>query len=273
MTEQLEFLDRVAGIADVIRAEAEQAEIDRRLGDKTVEALRATGLLRMLLPAHYGGGELRLGETFAVGEALSRINGSAGWNLQIGATTAMLANDLADETARDEVLGDRRAIIAGTINFMNIKARRVDGGYVFDGAATFLSGSSHADWLVVGGWLHDDDGPCFTPHHMPTIVRGVIPIDTIVLRDTWHVSGMRATASNDATLDAMFVPDRFLCAPGATGLAPDDPAAALPLFSRFGGGLSWVSIGIARGALDALRAVAATKVPVAGSGPLAAVGR
>ena len=80
--------------------------------------------------------------------------------------------------ARDEVLGDERTIVAGTINFMNIKARRADGGYVFDGDATFLSGSSHADWLVVGGWLHDADGkPQFAKAGMPHIVRGVIPID------------------------------------------------------------------------------------------------
>src|SRR5690349_13443966 len=137
-----EYIARVAEIADVVRAEAEQAEIDRRLGDKTVDALRDTGLLRMLLPVRYGGGALHLGQTFPVVEALSRVNGSAGWNLQIGATTAALANDL-DEAARDEVLGNERAIVAGTINFININARATDGGYVFDGPATFLSGSSH----------------------------------------------------------------------------------------------------------------------------------
>ena len=192
MRGQQEYLERINDVADVVRGEADQAEIDRRLGDKTVAALRDTGLLRMLLPARYGGGELHLGQTFAIVEALSRVNGSAGWNLQIGSTTAMLANDLADETARDDVLGDTSAIVAGTINFMNIKARRAEGGYVFDGAATFLSGSAHADWLVVGGWLHDDDGPKFGGQGMPHIVRGVIPIDAIVIRDTWRVSGMRA---------------------------------------------------------------------------------
>ena len=68
----------------------------------------------------------------------------------------------------------------------------VDGGYEFDGPATFLSGSSHADWLVIGGWLHDDGAPQFTKM-MPHIVRGVISIDQVVVRDTWKVSGMRAT--------------------------------------------------------------------------------
>ena len=267
-TEALEYVDRVGAIADVVRAGARQADVDGHLADATVDALRETGLLRMLLPAHYGGGGLHITDTLPVVEALSRVNGSAGWNLQIGATTLALAHDLADEEARDEVLGDARSIVAGTINFMSIKVTRADGGCVFDGEATFLSGAAHADWLAVGGWLHEDGQPQFTAGGMPEIVRGVVPMSTIELRDTWDVSGMRATASNDATLDAMFIPDRFLCTPDGTGLVPGDPAAALPLFSRFGGGLSWVSIGIARGALDALRAVGATKVPLGSAGPL-----
>ena len=262
-----EYVARVDEIADIVRADAAQAEIDRRLGDKTVDAMRDSGLLRMLLPARYGGGGLHMTQTFPVVEALSRVNGSAGWNLQIGATTAALANDLGDD-ARDEVLGDERAIVAGTINFMNIKARAADGGYVFDGDATFLSGSAHADWLVVGGWLHDDGQPQFSKGNLPHIVRGLIRIDQVQLRDTWKVSGMRATASNDATLTDMFVPGRYLCADDGTGLAPDDPAGRLPLFSRFGGGLSFVGIGIARGALDAFTEIAATKTAMVG-GPLA----
>ena len=259
-----EYVERVDAIAEVVRADAAQAEIDRRLGDKTVDALRESGLLRMLLPSRYGGGGLRLVDSFPVVEAMARVNGSTGWNLQIGATTAAIAHDLADDAARDDVLGNDQAIVAGTINFLNIKARRADGGYVFDGDATFLSGSAHADWLVIGGWLHEGDTPQFMKGAMPHIVRGVISIDQVVVRDTWRVSGMRATASNDAALDAMFVPDRFICAADSYGLGPGDPAARLPLFSRFGAGLSWVGLGIARGALDALNEIAATKVAMAG---------
>jgi len=258
-----EYVARVADIADIVRAGAAQAEVDRKLGEKAVDALRDSGLLRMLLPVRYGGGDLHLTQTFPVVEALSRVNGSAGWNLQIGATTAASAYDL-DDDARDEVLGDERVVVAGTINFMNIKARAADGGYVFSGDATFLSGSSYADWLVVGGWLHDGGQPQFTNGTLPHIVRGLIRIDQVELRDTWKVSGMRATASNDTTLPDMFVPDRYICAHGGTGLVPDDPAGSLPLFSRFGAGLSFVGIGIARGALDAFTDIAATKTAMTG---------
>ena len=229
MTDQQEYIARIAAIADVVAAEAEQAEIDRRLGDKTVDALRETGLLRMLLPAHYGGGGLHIGDTFPIVEAMSRVNGSAGWNLQIGATTAALANDLADDGARDEVLGNERAIVAGTINFMNIKARRADGGYVFDGDATFLSGSSHADWLVIGGWLHDDDGkPQFPKAHAAHRPRRDPDRRD---RGPRHLAGQRHRARPRATTrrsTRCSCPTASCARPTRTGLARRRPGRVAP---------------------------------------------
>ncbi len=268
MPDQREYLRRVEEIADTVRAEAADADRQRHLGDKTVAALQETGLLRMLLPARYGGGELTLGESFAVSEALARIDGSAGWNLNIGLNTSAMAVALADPGACDEVLGDPSTIVAGTINFFAIKARQADGGFVFDGLASFMSGSSHANWLVIGGWLHDADQPMFGDNGAPVIVRGLVPVGAVELLDTWRVSGMRATASNDAPLEALFVADRYICAPEVSGLAAHDPATELPLLSRFGGGLAFVGLGAARGALDALTSVAREKVPVGGFTPL-----
>ena len=268
MPDQQEYLRRVAEIAETVRAEAAQADRDRHLGDKTVAALQETGLLRMLLPARYGGGELTLGDSFAVCEALARVDGSAGWNLNIGVSLLSNAVALADLETRDEILGDPDTIVAGTINFMNTKVRRVTGGFVFDGNATFMSGSWHATWLVIGGWLVEDGQPAFGDDSLPVIVRGLVPIDAVTLIDGWRVSGMRATASNDAPLDALFVPDRYICTPGDSGLASNDPAAVLPMLSRFGGGLAFVAIGTARGALDALISVASHKVVAGGSAPL-----
>ena len=261
------YLDRVAEVADVVRQEAAACERERSLGPLTVGALQETGLLRMALPPEYGGAALSMSETFPVYEAMARVNGSAGWNLSIGVTTAGQALGLGDG-ARDEVLGDPTTIVAGTVNFLTVKATRVEGGYVFDGQATFLSGSAYANWLVMGGMLRDGDAPVLNAQGMPTIVRGLVPKASVELLDTWHVSGMRATASNDAPVRGLFVPDRFICAMDHPGLVDSDPARGVPLFSRFGPGLAFVGLGTARGALDALVAVAAGKVLLASQQPL-----
>ncbi len=268
MADRDDYLRRVAAIAEVVRDEAAASERARSLGPRTVAALKETGLLRMVLPPEYGGSDLAMGDTFPVCEALARVNGSAGWNLSIGLTTAGQALGLGAD-ARDEVLGDPGTVVAGTINFLAVRAARVAGGYVFDGAATFLSGSAYANWLVIGGMLRDAGGaPVLGADGVPVIVRGVAPASSLDLADTWHVSGMRATASNDAPVRGLFVPDRFICAMEHPGLAEGDPARGLPLLSRFGAGLAFVALGTARGALDALVAVAADKVLLATQQPL-----
>jgi len=262
-----DYLSRVAEIADLVRSEAPTSERDGALSDKTVAAIRETGLLRMSLPPEYGGASLPMASTFPVCEALARVNGSAGWNLGIGVTTAGQALGLAP-AARDEVLGDPMTLVAGTINFLAVTATRADGGYVFDGNATFLSGSSYSNWLVIGGMLRERGAPVLDQHGMPTIVRGLTPTSSVELHDTWHVSGMRATASNDAPLNALFIPDRFICAMDHPGLPEGDPARGLPLLSRFGANLSFVALGTARAALDGLIAVAGEKVLLSSQLPL-----
>ena len=254
MPDQAEYLRRVDGIADVVRADAAEADRHRRLGDKTVHALVDAGLHRMMLPNAFGGGGLTWAESFPVIEAMSRIDGSTGWNMSIWAAAATMAVTLTGDAARDEVLGDADALCSASLNFINIKARRVDGGYAFDGKATFLSGSSHARWLSLGGWLQEGGKPHFE-NGAPAVVRGVTPMASVPVEDTWSVAGMRATASNDAALDGVFIPDEFISDPARTGDLAHDGAIHIPLQSRFGAPFAFVGLGVAGGAIDALRDV------------------
>jgi len=264
------WLARVADIAEVVRADAVAADRERRLGDKTVQALIDAGLHRMLLPPELGGGGLQWVESFPVIEALSRIDGATGWNTSIWAQTPTLALTLADESARDEVLADD-ALCSASLNWFNLRARRVDGGYVFDGKATFLSGSSHALWLSLGGWLVDDDGHPQFADGAPAVIRSIVPMSSVPVADTWHVSGLRATASNDAPVDGLFVPDGFI-SDVARGRALEwlaaDRANHVPLQSRFGAPFAYVGLGIAMGALDALGDIAAERAALGSSASL-----
>ncbi|MEA3055467.1 MAG: indole-3-acetate monooxygenase [Actinomycetota bacterium] len=263
-------LSRVADIAEVVRSDAIEADRARRLGDKTVRALVDAGLHRMLLPSDLGGGGLQWVEAFPVIEALSRIDGATGWNTSIWAQTPTLALTLADESARDEVLADD-ALCAASLNWFNLRARRVDGGYVFDGRATFLSGSSHARWLSLGGWLVDDAGKPQLEDGAPAVIRSIVPMASVPVEDTWHVSGLRATASNDAAIDGLFVPDGFVSdvAQGrALAWLSADPSNHVPLQSRFGAPFAYVGLGVAMGALDALFDVAADRVALGSSASL-----
>jgi alkylation response protein AidB-like acyl-CoA dehydrogenase len=263
-------LARVDDIAAVVRADAVEADRCRRLGDTTVQALLDGGFHRMLLPPELGGGGLQWVDAFPVIEALSRVDGATGWNTSIWAQTPTLALTLSSEAARDEVLADD-ALCSASLNWFNLRARRVDGGYVFDGKATFLSGSSHARWLSLGGWLVDDDGKPQLDANGAIVIRCVVPMASIPVEDTWHVSGLRATASNDAVVDGLFVPDAFVAGtPEGRVLEwlTADPANHVPMQSRFGAPFAYVGLGIARGALDALLDVAADRAAMGSSAAL-----
>lgn len=264
----MNYLQRVADIADVIRGDAPEADRNRRLGDATVAAICDSGVTRMMVPPALGGGGISWADSFGVVEAIARLDGATGWNASIWAGTATLCVTLAGDDARDEVLGDPSALCSASLNWMNIQARRVDGGYRFDGRATFLSGSSHAQWLSLGGWLIGEDGKPVFGASGPEVIRGVLPMSSIPVEDTWHVAGLRATASNDAVLDGVFIPDAFISDPHrAADLVPDG-ATHIPIQSRFGAPFAFVGLGIARGAIDALRDVAGERVALATSSPM-----
>jgi alkylation response protein AidB-like acyl-CoA dehydrogenase len=260
-----DYLQRVHDIADTVRTEAADSDRERRLGDATLAALRESQLTRMLVPERFGGGGLTLAELYPVVEAMSRVDGSAGWNLNIASGAAAFAAALTDDGARDEVLGDPATLLCATLNVMAIKAWRVEGGYVFDGRATYLSGSSYAQWLAVGGWVHVDGAPQFE-NGQPVTVRGIVPMVQVPIEETWHVAGLRATASHDATIAELFVPDRFIC--GAESDGARDPATRLPPPTRFGGSLASVGIGCARGAIDALCEVAGGRTSLGTFSPM-----
>ena len=79
-----------------------QAERDRRLPDAAYDAMLDAGLFRMLAPKAYGGLELHPGPALHVFEALSRIDSSAAWNLNLSAATAVFAAWLPKEGS-DEI--------------------------------------------------------------------------------------------------------------------------------------------------------------------------
>src|SRR5580765_7273664 len=91
-----EHLQKVADIAAVVRADAADSDRNRRLGDKTLTALKESGLTRMWVPEALGGGGLTMSEAYPVIEAMAAVDGSTGWNLNIASGAASFAAALAE---------------------------------------------------------------------------------------------------------------------------------------------------------------------------------
>jgi len=81
-------------------------------------------------------------------------------------------------------------------------AEKVDGGYRVTARKIFASGSPAAALFSTMA-VYDD------PTAGPTVLHFMVPFDApgVKIHDNWRTLGMRATGSNDVTLDGVFVPD------------------------------------------------------------------
>jgi alkylation response protein AidB-like acyl-CoA dehydrogenase len=176
----------------------------------------------------------------------------------IGTGNNVSAGYINDRGAK-EVWSDPAAPTAG-IAAPAGAAVRVDGGVRVSGRWPFASGITHCDWVWAGCLVMDNGKPRMTPHG-PEIIHVCMPTRDVDIHDTWHVSGLCGTGSNDFSAADVFVPEhRIFALLDPTGHRTE-PLYQMPPFSLFVFQLVCVSLGIARAALDELTELAQTKVP------------
>lgn len=151
--------------------------------------------------------------------------------------------------------------MAGSLNPVTTRVVACDSGYRLSGRATYASGSAHATWLMAAGIMMRDGAPQMVDG-FPLMRAALFPIEQCTILDTWAVSGMRATGSNDCAFEDVFVPEAFTFAwPDATSSWQRGAFATLPLPTQLGVALTAVALGVARHALDVLLEIAVSKVP------------
>jgi len=235
---------------------AARAAIDRagELPPALVATLRDAQLFELWLPARLGGPELHPIELVRVIEILAAADGSVGWCAAVAATLSVLGGSLPDDVAR-AVFGGH-GIVAGAFRPKG-RAVRVAGGYRVTGRWEFGSGIRHSGWVAVHA--HADDAMRFV--FVPTNEVEVIP--------SWDVAGLRGTGSHDFRIDDAFVPEARTVAAFAARPLERGPLYRIALLSLSTTSLAAVCLGIARSAIDALLALAATKTPTGSSIALA----
>jgi alkylation response protein AidB-like acyl-CoA dehydrogenase len=198
-----------------------------------------------------GGAGLSPWEVGPIFEAMARVDGSAGWTL---ALAQGLLGQLVKRELFDELFSDPRLTMAGSLNPTNVRAVRVDGGYRFSGKGTYVSGCTHATWMVSAGLVVENGAPLFVDG-VPTVRAGVLPMSACRIRETWNMTGMRGTGSHDVEFGDVFVRDDLTFTQGEA-------------LANLGASLAPVCLGIARHALDAFVELATVKVPLGTRGPL-----
>lgn len=249
-------LDAVAQHAG---ARSVEIEVARRLPRDLVDELIDTGVFRQWVPAVYGGDEVDVWSGLSSIETVAHQDGSTGWCVMIGTTSALVAGFLTPEWGHT-VFGDPRTVTGGYAMPMGT-AVQVDGGLRVRGRWSWGSGTSHCSWIGGGVRLVDEAGASTTRSDGLRAPYVFFDPADVELLDTWHVSGLKGTASNDYVVHDAFVPEgrwgEFLRAAPCV----DGPLYRFSFTGALAMGVAAVGLGIGRRAIEELVAVAADKVP------------
>jgi alkylation response protein AidB-like acyl-CoA dehydrogenase len=237
-----------------IREQADEIEKGRRLPPDLAKAFGEAGLWRACVPEEAGGIDVwHLNVLLSVFRDLARADGSAGWCAMIGATSGLIYAYLDTPVAREIVRNDPE-FCTGGVFAPSGRAVLVEGGWRVNGRWAFASGCQHSTWLGLGVVTE-------VPGAGPDIRGVLLPASDVEILDTWYVSGLRGTGSNDIAASDVFVPEeRTYQLIGGTPFA-GGTLYRFPVFGLLALGVAAVAVGIARGAIDELVALATQKTP------------
>ena len=257
-------VSRAHAIAPRIAAAADEIERLCALPPDLLDAIHDAALIRTLLPRSMNGDEIHPATYVEMMMVISAADASTAWCIGQASGCSMAAAYMAPEAAWRIWGGDRRAALAWGAGPQGL-AKVVDGGYRVTGSWGFASGGRHATWLGGHSRVQERDGAMRRNEAGELIERSMLfPKGQAAMVEDWNVMGLRGTGSDSYTVTDLFVPDAFT-------VMRDVPAerremGTLYRFSTtnmYASGFSAVAQGIARGALEALKALAQEKTPQA----------
>jgi alkylation response protein AidB-like acyl-CoA dehydrogenase len=262
-TRGADHVDRARELAPLLQDAADEIEEQRQLPARVVEALIEGGFFKLLIPRSLGGSELHPLSYVQVLEEIAKAEPSTAWSLGQNSGCSMTAAYLEPQIAR-EIFGPRQGILAWGPDLPGAgRTIAVKGGFRVTGRWGFATGSRHATWLGAHVPVFEEDGtPRMNPNGRPYVRTVLFPKSQATIIDNWHVIGLRGTGSDSYAVEELFVPQQYTC-------SRDNPAerrepGTLYQFTSgmiYAMGFSNVSLGIARGALDAFIELARDKIP------------
>jgi alkylation response protein AidB-like acyl-CoA dehydrogenase len=247
----------VARLLPDVRAAADEIERGGRLPRSIVDGMVTAGVFKLGVPRELGGFEADVATLFTVLETIASADGSAGWCAMIGATSGLVSGYL--DAADAQAIFGAPDVIAGGVFAPYGRAVRDGDDVVVSGRWPFASGSSHCTWLMGGAMVETSNAARGIGAASPRMV--LFPARDATIHETWQVSGLCGTASNDIEVRELRVPyartvslieDRPRC---------DGALYRFPAFGLLALGIAAVALGIVRGATEEFRELAPAKTP------------
>ena len=194
MTDREEILRRASDMVEALKERAAETETLRRIPQETVEALQASGLIRLAQPLRFGGMGLDFDLVFDAAAELARGCGSAAWCYSIWSSHNWLVGMFPEETQQECWSDSPDTLTATSFNPAGGRVSATEGGYRVSGHWDFASGCDAASWVLLVG-----NGP-------EGLLWLLLPRGDYSIDDTWFASGLRGTGSKDVVVEDAFVP-------------------------------------------------------------------
>lgn len=245
----------VAEIADLLRERAAESERLRTMPPDLVDLVEGSGLFDLLMPRSLGGLELDPFAFFDTIEQLANADGSGGWTVMIGNSTAFFAW-LEPSVAR-ELIGGSRAAAANVMAPTGLAVPDGSGGYVVDGRWAFNSGCLHAAWFQNGVLITDDAGaPRMLPDGQVQRSFAYVRATDAEIVDTWDAAGLCGSGSHDVVMRSLRVPAEHVAMAGVDEPQHDGALWRLPILTLLGVMMVGFPLGVARRAVEEVTALA-----------------
>ncbi len=195
------LVHRAEDLRDLLKADAAQADKDRRLPDSTVEAMINADLYKVWVPKRYGGHEADIRTHVDMTAAISRGCASAGWVLAMQTAVSWMACWMNEQGQDDVYKNNPDARFVGLFTPCSVPAIQVEGGLVISGAWPYATGCLWSDWAEVMVPLIDGEG------NFLDALWCFVPMSELTIEDTWYCMGMKGTGSNTLHATDLFVPE------------------------------------------------------------------
>lgn len=191
----------MADAAASAAAHATTADTIGRIDPETVTLLTRAGFARHFVPRAWHGDEGTFTELLTRVAAIGEGCASAAWCAALWAVHGRYAAQLPPEGQRD-LWGDSPDIRISAGLRPSGRAVPHTGGWLLSGVWPCVSGVRDADWLLLAA-PEERGGTA-----LPGCRLFAVPAAAVDVRESWHSTGMRATAGHTAVLDTpLLVPE------------------------------------------------------------------
>lgn len=185
----------------IIREEAPKAEAIGIFTDKMLELCKKKKLFHLGVPKSMGGHEMPMLEQIRFYEEASRLDGSFGWTVKLGASAGIFSGFMNQDFA-EKIYRDSAAFTAGS-GYPAGTARVAGGTYIVNGTWKYVSGIHHAT-VLTASCVFSREGS--DPDEPEIRAMAFLP-DEVQTLDTWNGYGLKASASHDFTVKNVVIPE------------------------------------------------------------------